>query len=306
MEVDGEAVEVQAVGSGGQREDGVGWATYDAKTLGPPPTYDGKRDIDAVEMFLRQINDHMDLAGHSGLEAVRLAGHCLRGEASLWWWNVRGGARVPPGMDSMDAFCGAVVNKFVPGGAAAASLRQLQALQQGTLAAHEYNSRFQSLARRAGLSEEQQMAQYIQGLPPLKQHFVTAAFQGRPPGLHQLMAYNEQCDALLPLAPADTRRAVPSMRPQPAYPADPEPMDIGQVEVQNQTKAVMEALLANVKTWRNGAAKDKGQKSPKRCFYCDKLGHVAKDCYQKQADKAAKEKKGKKGNARAPSQRSEQ
>lgn len=119
-----------------------------------PLIYDGRRDYEVVEGFLRRLETYLSLFQGEQEEKVVVAASFLKGDAKKWWTSLCHSGRLPRSITTVQAFLEAVSQKFVPSSVRQQALEELMKLKQGRLSLHSYIMKYRSLVQRSGVTNK--------------------------------------------------------------------------------------------------------------------------------------------------------
>lgn len=281
-----------------------------------PMKYDGQRNADVLEEFVSGLRAYLQFYTVREDLRVLLASCLLEGEARQWWFFQCNGQERPTGIDTVESFVQALVERFMPRSARETALGELRTLKQGKLPIERYVEKFQSLLHKSHkVDQELEYQWFIAGLAPGERQSVTAwaadkELRGESVGLVDMVKFLRIKDR------KNATRTALADKDDLAHEGntDREPMEVDAVGAQRRWE---ERRRAPARESPPGRPKNNPQ--VRTCFFCGKPGHIIKDCRRMQKAKLLEQRdwalqkkspktsnKGHQGNAQAPTQHAAQ
>ncbi|KAG2192115.1 hypothetical protein INT47_012407, partial [Mucor saturninus] len=235
-----------------------------------PPHYDGTRQVAIIDNWYSAVERYLTFNNFDETRWVEYAVSLLSHRAQLWWNRInRQGT-----LHSWEGFKAALNLEFKPQFSNRSPRDRLFELKQ-TQSVRQCIHQFQDILLELSITNDEAIDKLTRGL---KDRARAHVLMQDPIDLEA--AY--QCSTAFESA-SEYGTGYHRIQ-EPAVPMHgPTPMDLSALQDQNR-------LLLNLVQQRGGFHNTMQRSETRNCFYCDKPGHLKKDCYKKKRDDEYKKK----------------
>ena len=281
-----------------------------------PVRYAGEPDPEKLDEFITFLQWHFCFCPCSEEEKVLVAACYLDGAALKWWTQQCRTNPRPLEIRTLQAFTDRLVEQFMPKSIRFEASEKLLKIKQGNLSISQYIDRFQTLLRQAfEMSPQFQYQCFMRGLNPSARDALAAHVRhsttGVWPGLEEISAFFRREEEVNPTACFTASKT--------ELKSDLEPMEVDAVGA--RYVSYRQTARRTGRTWGPTGGRAWGSQNTRKfdveqrkCFLCNKPGHIVRNCkelqnYRRYQEQLYKERDGKgrkgqghQGNERAPAQ----